>query len=84
MMFMGKLARRPDDDPVRTTIFDSGGTTLRDLPGKRRVGRPRIRWAHVVMEACLQTAGSKDALNKFFARGNCNEQAWRLHLSAHF
>ena len=82
MAYMGKLARRPDADPVRRTIFEAGSIDLRPLPGKRRVGRPRTSWAPTVMEACLEAAGSTERLQHFFARTNGNAQAWRLHLNA--
>ena len=79
---MGNLARRPDEDPVRQAIFEAGSVDLRGLPGKRRVGRPRKRWAPAVMEACLQAAGSKENLENLFRRGNDARMAWRMHLSA--
>ena len=82
MAYMGKLARRPDADPVRQTIFETGSINLRPLPGKSRVGRPRTSWAPTVMEACLSAAGSNEVLKHYFASRHGSAQAWRLHLSA--
>ena len=83
MVFMAGLARRPADDPVRQSIFEPTGVTLRPLPDKRRVGRPRLGWAPTVMQACVEAAGSEEALQSFFNRMNASDKAWRQHLSAH-
>ena len=41
--YMTELFLRPPDDPFRNIIFKTDGS-IREISGKRRVGRPRMRW----------------------------------------
>ena len=58
MIYVGKLARRSADDPVRSCILKPGSIDLRELPGRRRVGRPRNTWAAPVLQHSVTAAKS--------------------------
>ena len=77
MIYMGNVARRPDHDPVRSSIFQEGTIHLRPLSGMRRVGRPRLKWASTVFDACVKTAGSHEQLKKYFEPGIGAGCSWR-------
>ena len=40
MVFLGKLARRPGNDPVRSSVLQPGGIELQTPTGTRKRGRP--------------------------------------------
>lgn len=66
MNYLGDLARRPGDDPVRACVFHPGTIQLRGFPGVRRVGRPRVNWASAVRNHCLQLAGLEERVLHYF------------------
>ena len=76
MLFMGQLARRPDEDPVRRSVFEPAGFDLRPPSGPRRRGRPRQSWGSMVMRNCLSVAGSREALSAFFCRDDRAAASW--------
>ena len=82
-LFMGNLARRADDDPVRKMVFEPGGINLKALPGPRRVGRPRLTWAPMVHDICLQMAGTHERLKTFFEKSTPSANRWRETVMAY-
>ena len=77
MIYMGQIARRDCEDPVRDAVFLPATIELRPLPGPRRRGRPRTEWAKTVHDACLRAAGSPQLLRDFFKPGPVAERAWK-------
>ena len=57
MVLFGDLASRPDNDPVRCSIFSPGTREAAARKGLRRRGRPRTSWFEMVNQHCehLQT-----------------------------
>ena len=51
MIYMAKIAKRSDSDPVRNFAFEPGSITLRHFSGERKRGRPRTMWAPEVYHA---------------------------------
>ena len=79
MIYMGALARRGPEDPVRASLFEPGSINLRQPSGPRRVGRPRLNWGKTVFEAALQTAGSMTHLKQHFTDST---PAWKAAVRA--
>ena len=48
--YMTELFLRPPEDPFRSILFNTDGS-LRQVAGKRSVGRPRTRWSQLAMHA---------------------------------
>lgn len=59
---LGALARREDDDPARSLIFQPGTLDLVE-PGRRRQGRPRKSWKHDVFRHAVAAAGTQPLNN---------------------
>ena len=47
--YLTELMLRSENDPVRNLVLNVDGS-LRQVLGKRRVGRPRARWAQTIVE----------------------------------
>ena len=73
LLYLGKIARRDQDDPARACIFKPGTLELRELDSKRRVGRPRLEWGSEVQRRAVQLAGSSQELNDILM----NHWKWR-------
>ena len=82
MLYMGHLARRPDEDPVRSSVFEPGGLVLKSLLGKRRRGRPRQSWGPMVLKNCLNVAGSHERLADYFRREGGAARRWEQAVKA--
>ena len=76
MMFIGRLARRPHNDPVRNAVFEPYSFVLRPLDGPRKVGRPRLAWGTTVYTECVQLAGTRERLASYWQPGKVAEQQW--------
>ena len=76
MVFLGKLARRPGNDPVRSSVFQPGGIELRMPTGTRKRGRPRQMWGNMVLNNCMKVAGSRARLADFFRPEAGAAAAW--------
>ena len=65
LLYLGKLAARPSDDILRSTVLKPGTVQLRDnnkiLRGR---GRPRITWATAVYSEAVRVAGSQQHLDE--------------------
>ena len=77
MILMGKLALRPSDDVVRSSIFMPDGINLKRVVGSLKRGRPRIRWAHQVHNLCLNVAGSLEALSHYWNHESSSFEDWK-------
>ena len=71
----GRLARLPFDHELRRLAFTEGGVDPVPV-GRRRPGRPRLRWVEVVAFAALQVAGSPAALSFLLSSGASAARAW--------
>ena len=47
--YVEELRCRQPSDPVRSSILSPNGPEFRPLPGKRRVGRPRLTWTSLIV-----------------------------------
>ena len=54
----GRIARMPDDAPIRQVLFEPGTLQLRSA-GARKRGRPRITWAGAVRQHAVNAAGGE-------------------------
>ena len=76
LLFLGQLARREGDDPVRRCIFQGGGFQM--LPSlTRKRGRPRATWIDETMKAANVIAGSAEKLSDYFAPSAQACRAWK-------
>ena len=82
MIYMGQLARRDYEDPVRRTVFETSGIELRLKPGARSRGQPRQTWARAVLNDCLRVAGSMDQVKAFFRTDKGAANPWALAVEA--
>ncbi len=48
LLYFGKIARMPNDAPIRQLIFENDSIRLKRNLGRRRRGRPRLSWSHEV------------------------------------
>ena len=64
LLLYGRVARLPDEHPMRMATFCPGG--LRPAVDRyvRRVGRPRQAWASAVGKLALRTTGGLRQLNE--------------------
>ena len=83
MLYMGKLARKSPDDPVRATVFQGEGIELLNCPGKRSRGRPRQQWRQSVYSHCLKAAGTVDTLARCFREERGSAALWRKRVSGY-
>ena len=81
LLYMGKVAQRPENDPVRQCMFQNGSFHLMMPSGKRGRGRPSHQWAQVVHGKCVQVAGSQSMLDEYF---NGTPSKWRQAVDQHF
>merc|ERR1712079_452258 len=77
LLYLGSLARRPDDDPIRQLIFESSGLKPRNVEGPRRRGCPRLEWATEVLKHAVNAAGDADTLSIFLERNEQSESNWQ-------
>ena len=76
LLYLGQVARRDDNDPVRCSIFRPG--TFESVPiGARRQGRPRHTWAGSVLKTAAAIAGSVENLRALLAGTAQADRAWR-------
>ena len=69
LTYLGKLARRPLDCPVRRLVFDC-------IDMKRRRGRPRLEWAKDAVTSARATFDTADAFHACLL----SEPRWRRHV----
>ena len=78
LMFLGTIARRSDDDPVRRCVFKPGGTTPKAPEKTRKRGRPAQTWSTVVLPLALQVArGCHNKLKEMLSTGAKERRTWR-------
>ena len=53
LLLYGEIARSPDDDVVRQTVFHENGIQIKDVLHRRR-GRPRKTWNQEVNRMAMQ------------------------------
>ena len=73
MKYLGQLAGRADNDPVRQTVFKPHTFELKTVIGARRRGRPRHTWAPSVYDASLKV-GFLDLFTD--NQGEARTRAW--------
>ena len=76
LLYLGSVARRDDDDPVRCCVFQPGGVALRKK-GKMKQGRPRKSWSDETLKTAIEAAGSLEAFQSLMAPTPRAEEAWR-------
>ena len=81
LLYFGKLAKRPNTDPVREAIFKTGGVDLRDIKGPRRQGRPRLEWASEMKKCAERVAGSKENLLRMLRQAESSSVEWKHAVS---
>ena len=59
----GRVARLPNEDIIRQTVFQPSSVDLKDVGGPRKRGRPRHVWSKQVYSLAVQAAGSADNLH---------------------
>ena len=64
LLYLGKLAARPSDDILRSTVLKLGTVQLQDNKILRGRGRPRITWATAVYSEAVRVAGSQQHLDE--------------------
>ena len=82
MVFLGQLARRPCNDPVRCSVLQPGGIEPRLPTGPRKRGRPRQMWGNMVLNNCLRIAGTRGRLADFFRPEAGAAAAWESAVKA--
>ena len=82
MLYMGKLARRNSEDPVRSHIFEPYSCDLQTPKGTLRRGRPRQCWGQMVYKNCLQIAGTHAQLQFYFRSCGRSAAAWKRAVNA--
>jgi len=82
MILMGKLALRPGDDVVRSSIFMPYGINLKPVLGPLKRGRPRIRWAPYVHNLCVRVVGNVARLSHYWNRDSSNLNGWKRLIKA--
>ena len=73
LLLFGRIARAPQDDPLRRLTFVPGSTEAATGEYIRRVGRPRNEWAVMVQRECRR-------MNLEFAKLINNELGYALLL----
>ena len=82
LLYLGELARRPSNDPVRSSIFLPG--TFDPLPvGAQRQGRPRNSWANTALRAAMQIVETTDKFESLMAPTARADNAWRAAVNAY-
>lgn len=68
LLWLGRLALKPDGDALRQSVLKSGPRRLepRSPEGKRRRGRPRLNWATQVHRQALLVANGQDNLDSLW------------------
>ena len=74
---LAHVARKPDADPVRMSVFKPNTVDLKDRAFKRKRGRPRLTWATKVHKHALHAAGNIDALRNFLKYSAEASMAWK-------
>ena len=83
LLHMGRIARRPDEDVLRRSIF-ADGTFLPTSPtSNRKRGRPRATWAAEVHKRALEAAGNESALVSFWQATKTAAAAWKRRVTEH-
>ena len=84
LMLLGKVARSPEDSPLRRDTFD--GDTLRHQIGRfvRRVGRPRQTWLSQVWNIGVSKFGSSRLESLVSDRAPGAQKRWQQKLSEVF
>ena len=76
LLYLGEIARRDHDDPVRCCVFLPG--SLDDIPvGPRKQGRPRHTWVGTVCSTARQIAGTLTNFRALMAPSAQAIKAWR-------
>ena len=78
LLYLGKVARSPDGDPVRSCIFKNGSHDLQKMTVKRRVGRPRLEWTTEVHRHALLASGGAETQRKTW-----NKSEWGRQVKAY-
>ena len=82
LLFFGELARRSDDDPVRSSVFQKGGCQQRASLHLKR-GRPRKTWVSETFNEALHVAGSFEGLSELLAPTASARMKWRTAVKQH-
>ena len=76
LLYLGDLARRPAEDPVRKCVFESGTLKTRSC-GPRSAGRPRSSWTDQVLSLAKDLAGSEERFAELMASTAIATLNWR-------
>ena len=80
LVFLGKVARMPDDSAVRRCVFAPGSFCLSRLGGRRTRGRPKNKCTRNLLAMACKAAGGEDRLPQIL-QGSA--QTWR-HAARNF
>ena len=83
LIYMGHVARRPANDPVRNMVFQPGCLEPRLALGQRRRGRPRQEWNTMVFNDSMLVAGSTKELKRFLSAVEGSAAQWKLKVNQH-
>ena len=83
LLHMGRIARRPDEDVLRRSIFADGTFLPTSSTSNRKRGRPRATWAAEVHKRALEAAGNESALVSFWQATKTAAAAWKRRVTEH-
>ena len=79
LRYFGKIARLPDDNPLRQITFQPSSLMIAIQHGSRRRGRPRTTWIEEVNKHAILAAGSRDHLYQYILDTTCWTQCIRQY-----
>ena len=82
LLLMGKIARKPAGDPLRSCVFSRDTYTPRVIDARRQ-GRPRKTWTREVYRESLQIAGSEQSLSALWQDSRQAKTDWRQKVRDH-
>ena len=82
LLLLGKIARCPDGDVLRGSVFVDGSCDIKSM-GPRKRGRPRATWTNRVHSEALRLAGSKEALAAMLQDSRTAQSAWERAVREH-
>ena len=78
LTLLAQVARKGDDDPLRSIVLKPSSVELRDLPAKRKRGRPRLTWASEVYKHAVKVCQTSHfPINDIRRNDPLSAQAWK-------
>ena len=76
----GRIARAPDNDPLRPLTFCPGSRRPATDRFVRRVGRPKIEWAKQMEDMAVRISGNTEHLESMIG----NAASWTAAVKEHY